>query len=97
VSFVIDKNPPRIPTAFGIENNGYYLGSRIVRFEEQEGQIFYALSSGANATSPSLDDFKPYDGEFDLEGREGSAVFYTLEAYAIDDAGNKSIRIKLWR
>ncbi len=90
VSFVIDKDPPLIPTALALEDNGYYLGSRVVRFEEQEGQIFYTLSSGENVAPPALDDFKPYDGEFNLEGQEGSTVYYRLEAYAVDAAGNRS-------
>jgi hypothetical protein len=90
VSFVIDKSPPLIPEAIGIENRGYYLGSRVVRFKEQEGEIFYSISVEHRATAASTDSFNPYEGEFNLEGQEGETILYTLEAYAVDAAGNRS-------
>ncbi len=91
IRFTIDRNPPVAPRVVGIENGGYYLGTQILELTVPEGRIFYRLTrrnEQQRETTPS--GFGPYKGMITLPGRDGEVTSYRMEAYSVDEAGNRS-------
>ncbi len=86
-SFIIDRHIPIIPELSGIEDNGFYQSKRIFKLSAPEGKIFYALGSGS---SEGNEIFIPYTGPVALDTPEGTITAFSLKAYTIDRAGNRS-------
>lgn len=89
--FGIDRNDPVPPSIFGIEAGAYYRDDRTINLfhDEPEVQsiryrIIREQDSGKGGT------FLTYTDPVKIASREGTFSEYTLEAYAVDEAGNRS-------
>jgi hypothetical protein len=97
VSFTIDKTPPEPPELSGIEDGAFYQDDRVLSFTSSEGEIFYFVSY-TDTGEPVFDkDFTRYANQVRIGSREGEFNAYTVSAYTVDRAGNKSNVTRRWK
>lgn len=99
----IDKKPPRKPLIHSSAKSMYARKPVNISFESDEGtNVFYAVSEPVLVSyestvesltaSASLASFKKSSGaDLILESTDNTAVFFKVEAYAVDDVGNKGL------
>ncbi len=93
ISFIIDKQMPNVPAVTGVADNGNYQESRTIEMQSDDGIIYYALKRGDEVIyGVSEEDFIPYTEKIEVAGVDEQSIPYLLEAYVIDEAGNRSIR-----
>ncbi len=86
LSFVVDREPPPVPILSGGTAAWLADGGRRVEFKPLDGTVMVAVSSGATASAS----YSPYGLPIDLRGNAEGPVRYTVRAYAVDAAGNRS-------
>ncbi len=96
MGFRIDRTPPEPPTAVGIQNDGYYQDQRTVTILSPEGSIYYTVAAGSGAAVPTTTEDDLYRGPFILDVSPGKVVSYTVAAYSVDGAGNRSRSVSVW-
>jgi hypothetical protein len=94
VRFLLDREPPGPPTILisGTPQEGRAIRSREARISlEGEGSLFLSYArTGRSAT------LREYSGEpVSVSGEEGAVVSYRVEAFSIDEAGNRSATRRL--
>ncbi len=90
--FGIDRAPPAPPAAAGVEHGQYYRDDRKILLEHAESGISairYRIVQG-QLPEAGDGDFKTYNRELLVSAEKGSYSDYLLEAYAVDEAGNRS-------
>ncbi|MFW5695352.1 MAG: right-handed parallel beta-helix repeat-containing protein [Alkalispirochaeta sp.] len=95
ISFVIDREPPQVPDLRGASPDGYYSELRTVRLHPNSAtdEIMYRI---ATESAPSTG-FSRYTGEELVLAEDRSAPRrYRVEAYSVDQAGNRSSGIATW-
>lgn len=88
--FSIDRKPPEPPKPSEIPPN-YTERSRSISIEPGAGTSMVYASVSADGKSSG---FTPVSGPIELPGVESGPVFYTVRAYGVDAAGNKSAEMK---
>ncbi len=91
----IDRAPPPAPRLVNAGDGEFYEESRTVRLESQEGEVYYRFVRNAGPQE-TTQRFSPYDGEFVLEAVAGELSDYRMEAYSVDDVGNRSPATAVW-
>lgn len=86
LSFVVDREPPPVPNLAGGGAAWLADGGRRVEFSSLDGTVMVAVSSGSSASAS----YQPYDQPIELRGSAEGPVRYTVRAYAVDGAGNRS-------
>ena len=92
LSFTLDRTPPPSPELVNARSGDFYTGSRVVELEAPEGEIRYRLS----LVQEDAGDFRPYEGQVMLDAVRGRLAHYQLEAYVVDEAGNRSGTPRVW-
>ncbi|NBB91308.1 MAG: hypothetical protein GVY23_08900, partial [Spirochaetes bacterium] len=92
LSFTMDRAPPAPPELVNARSGDFYTGSRVVELEAPEGEIRYRLS----LVQEEAGDFRPYEGQVMLDAVRGRLAHYQLEAYVVDEAGNRSGTPRVW-
>lgn len=86
LSFVVDREPPPVPTLTGGSAAWLADGGRRVEFKPLDGTVMVAVSTGSSESAS----YSPYDLPLELRGSAEGPVRYTVRAYAVDAAGNRS-------
>ncbi|MFW5797740.1 MAG: hypothetical protein ACOCXE_04445, partial [Spirochaetota bacterium] len=92
LSFTVDRTPPAPPELVNARSGDFYTESRAVELEAPEGEIRYRLSLVQEARG----DFRPYRGQVMLDAVRGRLAHYRLEAFTVDEAGNRSGAPRVW-
>ncbi|MFO7781640.1 MAG: hypothetical protein R6W94_08425, partial [Spirochaetia bacterium] len=92
LSFTVDRTPPPPPELVNARSGDFYTGSRVVELDAPEGEIRYRLS----LVQEEAGDFRPYEGQVMLDAVRGRLAHYQLEAYVVDEAGNRSGTPRVW-
>ena len=92
ISFTLDRTPPPPPELVNARSGDFYTGSRVVELEAPEGEIRYRLS----LVQEEAGNFRPYEGQVMLDAVRGRLAHYQLEAYVVDEAGNRSGTPRVW-
>ncbi len=101
IRFTVDRRPPSLPDIAGIDDSAYYPGPREARLVAGDGDsVMYRVRledrEGVEAAHDATT-FTEYRGErIELSAPPGSFARYTIEAYSIDRAGNRSQEIRRW-
>ncbi|MBQ0051625.1 MAG: hypothetical protein KBT11_06110 [Treponema sp.] len=103
-SYEVDKQPP-LPPVYVSNEEGFYSRTDVdLKIQAEDGaEVFYAMAGPVELDDGTYSEnsdfvknvmavnFKPYDSsEIKLLAGKKSAVFYKVESYAVDKAGNKS-------
>lgn len=90
--FGIDRNPPAPPAFIGVEDGQYYRNDRRIQFNHDEPEIasirYRILKEGRSSGSGG--DFLTYNREVSVTAEKGTYSEFRIEAYAVDEAGNRS-------
>jgi hypothetical protein len=88
LSFTIDREPP-LPPVIDAALPAFSIRPLKASLASPMASVFYSIeaSDAANGPPPV---FARLDGSFSLPGRATGAVEYTVRAYAVDEAGNRS-------
>jgi len=87
--FIIDNDPPAPPVVDGIRDGVFYQDDRTISFSSPEGIIRYAVAPEGQPRI-DLDTFEEYTRPVALQTEEGSFSSFTVYAYVVDKAGNRS-------
>ena len=99
----IDKKPPRKPVIHSSAKTMYARKPVNITFETEEGtDVFYAVSEPillsdestieSLISSTAVGTFKKsFGADLTLESTDNTAVFFKVQAYAVDDVGNKGL------
>ncbi|MFP4330465.1 MAG: hypothetical protein ACLFP6_07090 [Spirochaetaceae bacterium] len=92
--FTIDREPPPPVEINGVSSGEFY--SEAQRFSlTGEGEIYYRVIVQGN--DPTTPEFQVYQGgEIELPVRDDDLIAYQIEAYARDEAGNRSQQVEQW-
>lgn len=95
----LDKTPPPAPTIRGIDDNGYYQEDIPISFVAPGARtIYYNVQKDSGAAASVADgEFTRYEEPFRLSPTAGALHSYTITAYSVDDAGNRSVATPHWR
>jgi len=90
----VDRRLPEPPTLESITSGFFFPDTGAVRFAGySDGRIFFRVVDGGEPAGS----FQPYaDNEIVLPAEEGTLKRYALEAYGVDDAGNRSQSVQRW-
>lgn len=92
--FTIDREPPESPEIEGVSSGEYYPEAQQFSLRG-EGEIYYrVLRQGREAGSPEFQVYR--GGAIELDARENDLLAYQIEAYARDEAGNRSQEVEQW-
>lgn len=88
-SIIIDRDPPPPPNIDGIKDGVFYQDDRTISFQSREGRVRYSVTrEGEEASEP--DNFLDYTRPVALQTEEGTLATYSISAYTVDEAGNRS-------
>ncbi len=96
IAFTIDRRPPAAPQIRGVEANTFYADAQVATLEasDPDDSVYYRIVTGQR----NPNEFELYRGQqLRLEAMAGRRADYTIEAYTIDGAGNRSADNELWR
>jgi hypothetical protein len=104
-TIIIDRRPPSPPILRDIEDGGYYSTAQSFRLTSAAGdRIMYRLvkvaapEAGTSGAASGAASFLVYAGEtIPLPASELERVEYSIEAYTVDSAGNRSQGLSRWR
>ena len=95
--FTIDRNPPAPPTLTGAEDRGFYQEDVTITLQAPDGEIFVSVRrrdvAAGNGAEPS---FEKYSGPITLRSEAGTFASYVVEAFSLDQAGNRSPQNAQW-
>ncbi len=95
--FAIDRSPPTPPTLTGAEDRGFYQEDVTITLQAPDGDIYVSVRrrdvAAGNGTEPS---FEKYNGPITLRSEAGTFASYVVEAFSLDQAGNRSPQNAQW-
>ncbi|MFP4430431.1 MAG: hypothetical protein ACLFPV_04210 [Spirochaetaceae bacterium] len=94
-TFVVDRAPPSAPRLVNAEDGEFYDETRQISLETDEGEVFYRLVRNPRPVAPG-EDFLRYQGPLALDAVSGELSHYRIEAYSLDDVGNRSPNTAVW-
>ncbi len=94
-TFVVDRAPPAAPQLANAQDGEFYDDSRQIALEHDTAEVFYRVLRNPDSRG-SGGVFERYDGPILLEAVTGELSGYRIEAYSVDQVGNRSPQTAVW-
>ncbi len=85
--FVLDREAPEAPRITGVSSSEFYQNGRHIEIKENGGTVLYELLKDGRSVTGG---YRKYSGAINVDVDRGTFSEFTVRAYAVDSAGNKS-------
>ena len=85
IEFTINKKPPPAPEILNVKSGANYTEEKNIMLKSETGIIYYSLTKAGEKTN-----YKKYDLPIFISGSKNKKISYTISAFVIDSARNRS-------